>query len=175
MNRRGSLLAYAGVLSAGIAAIAATAALSCSQGEGAGHITGTLNVPNCWTGPFDLSADFLGGVPFRETLQLRIQSGSDYQSFSDGLSILLSDTTRIRPDRYRQPLVVDIPPGVTPSGVPVKAKADPAIVSLSLYLQQSCRTQNNQTASQIPFAGRLRLPTGLRAPVVAAQALATSY
>jgi hypothetical protein len=122
---------------------------SCSQGEGSGKVAGTLNVPNCWTGPFELEADFLAGVPYREGLQLRIQSGSDFQSFSDGMSILLYDINKVRPDpdngfagRYLQPLSVDLPPEVTPPGVPVKAKADPALVSLTLYLQKSCRTQN---------------------------------
>jgi hypothetical protein len=122
---------------------------SCSQGEGTGKVAGTLNVPNCWTGPFELSADFLAAVPYRQGLQLRIQSGSDFQSFSDGMSILLYDITKVRPDpangfagRYRQPLAVDLPPEVTPPGVPVKPKADPALVAAALYLQKSCRTQN---------------------------------
>ena len=122
---------------------------SCSQGEGSGKVAGTLNVPNCWTGPFELNADFLAGVPYREGLQLRIQSGSDFQSFSDGLSILLYDINKVRPDaesgftgRYGQPLKVDLPAEVTPPGVPVPAEADPAFNSLTLYLQKSCRTQN---------------------------------
>ncbi len=147
MNRRSSLLAFAGCALALAGGASVTPA--CSQGEGAGHVAGTLNLPNCWTGPFELSADFLAGVPFREALQLRIQSGSDFQSFSDGMSILLSDINRVRPDpaigfagRYGQPLVVDLPPEVTPPGVPVKAEADPAFVSFALYMQKSCRTQN---------------------------------
>lgn len=122
---------------------------SCSQGEGTGKVAGTLNVPNCWTGPFELDADFLAAVPYRESLQLRIQSGSDFASFSDGMSVLLYDINKVRPDssagfagRYGQALSVDLPPEVTPPGVPVKAKADPAIVSATLYLQKSCRTQN---------------------------------
>lgn len=129
-------------------AIAATLP-SCSQGEGSGKVAGTLNVPNCWTGPFELDADFLAGVPFREGLQLRIQSGSDFESFSDGLSILLYDITKVRPDpgsgfsgRYGQPLKVDLPPSVSPPGVPEKSNPDPALASLALYLQKSCRTQN---------------------------------
>ena len=148
MNRRAPFLAYASCALA-LGAVIATTQSACSQGGGSGRVQGTLNVPNCWTGPFDLNADFLAAVPFRETLQLRIQSGSDYQSFSDGMSILLSDINKVRPDpangfagRYGQPLVVDLPPEVTPPGVPVKADPDPAFVSLALYLQKSCRTQN---------------------------------
>jgi len=132
-----------------VAAAVAMTLPSCSQGEGSGKVAGTLNVPNCWTGPFELDADFLAAVPYREGLQIRIQSGSDFDSFSDGLSILLYDINKVRPapaigfaGRYGQPLAVDLPPEVTPPGVPVKAKADPAFVSETLYLQQSCRTQN---------------------------------
>lgn len=122
---------------------------ACSQGEGEGRITGTLNVPSCWSGAFELSPDFFGAVPYREGLQLRIQSGSDYESFSDGLSILLYDISKIRPDpsrgfpgRYKEPLTVDLPPEVTPPGVPVEANPDPSIVGMTLYLQKTCRTQN---------------------------------
>jgi hypothetical protein len=133
-------------LAAGVVACALPA---CSQGEGEGRITGTLDVPSCWSGGFELSPDFFGAVPYRGGLQLRIQSGSDYQNFSDGLSILLYDIAQIRPDpargfpgRYRQPLAVDLPPAVTPPGVPVEVRPDPALVGMTLYLQRSCRTQN---------------------------------
>ncbi|HVH41597.1 MAG TPA: hypothetical protein VM925_04615 [Labilithrix sp.] len=121
---------------------------ACSQGEGVGRITGTLDVPDCWTGAFDLSPDFLAAVPYREAMTLRVQSGSDFQNFSDGLTILISDRTKIRPDpskgfagRYGQPLRVDLPPEVTPPGTPVEPDADPALVSMALYLQRSCRTK----------------------------------
>ena len=121
---------------------------SCSQGEGEGRISGTLNAPNCWTGGFELSPDFFAAVPYRQGMILRIQSGSDFQNFSDGMTILLYDIEKIRPDpakayagRYRQPLKVDLPPEVTPPGTPVPPDPDPALVSIALYLQRSCRTQ----------------------------------
>lgn len=133
----------------GAVTILAASAPACSQGEGEGRITGTLNVPECWTGNFELSPDFFAAVPYRDGLQLRIQSGSDFQSFSDGLSILLYDIAKVRPDaskgfagRYNQPLEVDLPPEVTPPGTPIEPTANPAPVSMSLYLQRSCRTQN---------------------------------
>jgi hypothetical protein len=131
-----------------VAVTVATTAPACSQGEGAGQIVGTLDVPNCWTGAFDLDPDFLAAVPYREALTLRIQSGSDFQNFSDGLTILINDRTKIRPDairgfagRYGEPIKVDLPPEVTPPGTPVTANPDPALVNMALYLQRSCRTQ----------------------------------
>lgn len=130
-------------------AVVAVTSQGCSQGEGEGRITGTINVPGCWSGPFELSPDFFAGQPFRDSFQIKIQSGSDFQTFSDGLMITLYDTTKVRPDpdngnpgRYGQPLAVSLPPEVTPPGVPVKADPDPAPASLTLYLQRSCRVQN---------------------------------
>ncbi len=130
-------------------ALAVVVSTACSQGEGDGRITGTINVPGCWSGPFELAPDFFAGQPFRESFQIRIQSGSDFQTFSDGLTITLYDTTTVRPDaennqpgRYGQPLAVSLPPEVTPPGVPIKVEPDPAPASLTLYLQRSCRVQN---------------------------------
>lgn len=131
-----------------VSALVATAP-ACSQGEGEGDIFGTLDIPECWTGRFALRPDFLAAVPYRNALTLRIQSGSDFQSFSDGLTILVNDRTKIRPDpssgfggRYGEPLSVDLPPEVTPPGTPIQPRAEPALVNMALYLQRSCRTQN---------------------------------
>jgi hypothetical protein len=130
-------------------AILAAAAPACSQGEGEGRVTGSLNIPECWTGDFELRPDFFAANPYRDGLQLRLQSGSDFESFSDGMSIFVYDTKLIRPDaarsfpgRYGQALDVSLPPEVTPPGVPVEADPNPALVSLTLYLQRTCRTQN---------------------------------
>jgi hypothetical protein len=126
----------------------AAVAPACSQGEGEGRIAGTLNAPNCWTGGFELNPDFFAAVPYRQGMLLRIQRGSDFENFSDGLTILINDITKIRPDasrqfagRYREPLKVDLPPEVTPPGTPVKPDPNPALVNMDLYLQRSCPTQ----------------------------------
>jgi hypothetical protein len=131
------------------AVVLAAVAPSCSLSDGLGDVSGTLNVPACWSGKFDLKPDFFAGVPYKNTLQLRIQSGGDYESFSDGLSILIDDVTQIRPSDdgtkkglYGVPLLVSLAPGVVPPGVPIPAVASPAAVHLALYLQRSCRTQN---------------------------------
>ena len=133
------------------AALAATASAialvpACSLGEGHGTVTGTLDVADCWSGRFDLAPDFFAGIPYRDTLELRIQRGSDFQTFSDGIVILVNDVHAIRPGRgpgrLGEPLSVSLPPEVTPPGVPVPAIADPAMVTFALYLQRSCRTQN---------------------------------
>lgn len=137
-----SLLRHA----ASLAFVAAATLAACSQGEGDGDVIGTLDVPNCWTGSFNLDPDFFAAVPYRNGLLMRIQAGSDFQTFSDGMTILLNDITKVRPGegfagRYGQPLRVALPPEVTPPGTPVEPDPDPALVNMTLYLQRSCRTQ----------------------------------
>jgi hypothetical protein len=132
--------------------VIALAAASCSLGEGTGTVTGSLDVPDCWSGPFDLKPDFFAAVPYRDGLVLRIQKGGDYESFSDGLSILVDDVHVVRGDPTSdgtprqsllgQSLPVSLPPEVTPPGVPIKVVANPPLVHASLYMQRTCRTQN---------------------------------
>jgi hypothetical protein len=131
-----------------LTAFAAAVAPGCSLGEGKGVVSGSLDVPGCWSGAFNLNPDFFAAVPYRKTsLILRIQNGGDYQNFSDGLSILVDDVgavrgTQNRPRLLDQPLRVSLSPEVTPPGIPIVLDPDPARVHATLYLQRSCRTQN---------------------------------
>lgn len=79
----------------------------CSVGQGSGDVKSDhLFAHNCWgtqTGPdtaigdrYDLRPDFFAAVPFRSTLQIRIQRGTDLTEVSDGLSVLIDDVCRIR-------------------------------------------------------------------------------
>jgi len=77
------------------AAIVAVSFSACSIGEGQGSVRGELNVPDCWSGAWDLQPDFFAAVPYRESLQLRIQNGGDFQTFSDGVSILIENVGAI--------------------------------------------------------------------------------
>jgi hypothetical protein len=127
------------------ALVLALSSASCGSGGGRGRVTGVLDAPDCWSGKFDLQPDFFAGVPYRQSLTLRIQRGSDSETFSDGVSILIDDTSKIRPGttagEYGKPLQVDIPASVTPPGVPLAANANPAPAHFVLYLQKSCQTQ----------------------------------
>ncbi len=135
---------------------------ACTQGEGQGAIDGTLDVPQCWTGPFSLNPDFFAAVPYRNTLTVRLQSGSDFESFADGVQIQMYDTTLLHPDlsrgfagRLDQAIAVRLPPEVTPPGVPIVPDAEPLLVSMFLYLQRSCQTLN----SALYAVKQVRLPT----------------
>lgn len=120
---------------------------SCAATDGEGSVRGTLDIENCWTGPFDLSPDFFGAMAYQESLQVRLQQGSDFQTYADGVAFSVRNINRIRPTasssgRYGEALAVGLPPGVAPPGTPVVATATPAEVSMTVYLQRTCRTRN---------------------------------
>jgi hypothetical protein len=140
-----------------VGAIAAWLAPACSLGAGTGTCSGTLDVVDCWAGQFDLNPDFFAAVPTSNTnidaLQLRIQHGADNQTFADGLIISVDDVGEVRgdpesngtprPSLLGMPLVVALPAGVSPPGVPLTARSQQAIVHAQLYLNATCRTQND--------------------------------
>jgi hypothetical protein len=139
----------------------------CSVAEGSGSVSGVLDVTDCWSGAFNLQPNFFAAIPSAtggvesgvneaespsDALQLRIQNGGDFESFSDGLAILIDDAGEVRGDPLpggqprasllNQNLVVSLPVGINVSGVPITAVANPGIVHATLYLQKTCRTQN---------------------------------
>lgn len=137
-----------------VALSAAVVAPACSLGSGTGSCSGTLDVPDCWEGPYDLHPDFFAAVPSSDgAMQIRIQHGGDNETFSDGLMILVDDVGEVRgdptssgasrPSLLGKSLVVTLPAGVTPPGVPVTPMAIPSIVHAALYLDATCRTQND--------------------------------
>lgn len=125
-----------------VVSLAVIFAPACSLGQGVGCISGTLDVQDCWSGPFDLHPDFFAAVPSNSAaLQIRIQHGIDFATFSDGLLILVDDVGLVRGSSLGQPLIVGLPPAVTPPGVPVMAVANPPLVHATLYLERTCPTQ----------------------------------
>jgi hypothetical protein len=128
-----------------VAALLLVATSGCAfVGQGEGEVSSAqLSVPECWTGPFDLSPDFFASVPFRETQQIRVQRGSDIQEVSDGVAILVNDTPKIRDGLLGQDVKVGLPPKLLNEIAPGVATAQvPPDVSLALYLQFSCHNQN---------------------------------
>ncbi len=112
---------------------------SCSLGTGTGTVTGTLDVTECWSGGFNLQPDFFAAVPYRSQVLFRIQSGGDYEAFSDGITVLVDDVSTIRANFLGKPLEVALPPAVVAPGVPVVADPNPPLVHFALYLQRACR------------------------------------
>lgn len=131
-----------------LAAIGACALLSigCSLGQGEGEVhSDKLVAHECWDREYDLLPDFFAAIPYRDTLQIRIQRGNDLQEVSDGLAILIDDTKKIRKEKLGVKLDVSLPRGVQPPGSPIPAP-DPdspeQLVHMAFYLQQSCHNQN---------------------------------
>ena len=131
----------------GIATLIA-ASPACSLGEGTGEVfSENLFAVNCWNDRYDMGPDFFAAEPFRDTMQIRVQHGSDLKEVSDGFVILVNDVEQIRTEMLGQAIPVSLPPGVAPPGVPVgqqcggEACPDPT-VHVALYLLQSCHNQN---------------------------------
>ena len=127
---RGAVL---GVLLASLAA--------CTTPEGQGTTRGSIDALPCWQGAFDLEPDFFGTQPYKSSVMFRIQRSSDNANFSDGLALVVEDIEKVK-SSLGVPLLVTLPPEVTPAGVPIKPEADPGNVHLSLYLLRTCKTQN---------------------------------
>jgi hypothetical protein len=120
----------------------ASALQACSLGEGEGEVSSDwLTVANCWRGPFQLNPDFFAAVPYRRTLDIRVQHGGDTEEVSDGIFVLVDDIDAVRA-QLGQPLRVAQPPSIVPPGQPIVPDPNPAIVHLTLYLQRSCHAQN---------------------------------
>jgi len=121
---------------------------ACSLGEGEGEVSSDfLYAVSCWKDRYDMGPDFFAAEPFRNTMQIRVQHGSDLKEVSDGLVILVNDVSSIRENHRGQAIPVSLPPGVAPPGVPVgeqcggEACPDPT-VHVALYLLASCHNQN---------------------------------
>lgn len=118
----------------------------CSLGQGEGDVkSDALFVQDCWYGEYDLQPDFFAADPYRESVNMRVQRGTDIQEVSDGLAVLVQDVGWIRDELLDQPLEVTLSPGVLPPGgtfPPPPPEGQPAI-HMALYLQRSCHNQNS--------------------------------
>jgi hypothetical protein len=152
-----------------IALVAVLLAPACSLGQGNGSVCGWLDVPNCWAGGFRLSPDFYAAIPTNSSaLEIRVQNGIDYETYSDGLLIVVDDAGAVRGDPtpsgmtraglLGQALPVSLPAGVTAPGVPIQANPNPALIHATVYLNRTCRTQNvalYATTCAVPSGGQV--------------------
>jgi hypothetical protein len=138
-----------------VVALALSSGVGCTVGDGDGEVLtkpdGRLYLNGCWNGPFDLKPDFFAANPYRdESLMIRVQRGDNNEEASDGLNVTVSDLKAVK---LGEPIPVGLPNGVAPPGQPLTGKP-PTLVSLSLYLHQTCHEQNSATYSvsgQITF------------------------
>lgn len=123
----------------------------CSLGQGEGVVRSeSLYAADCWLhNSYDLQPDFFAAVPYRQTLQIRVQRGSDLQEVSDGFAVQVDDVDLIR-SQLGKPVCLSLPAGVVaPGSLPIRP--DPLVdavcggqypVHAALYLQSSCHNQN---------------------------------
>jgi hypothetical protein len=122
---------------------------ACGTGEGEGWVrSDRLYAGGCWNGPFDLKPTFFAANSFRgESLLIRVQRGDNVQEVSDGVLLLVSDLPALRGESGEAPLLgsdipLGLPPGVQPPGALPDPSAVPPLVSLALYLHDTCHVQN---------------------------------
>lgn len=131
LRRSGALLLLLGVVSAG-----------CSTAEGEGEVhSDRLFIEGCWNGSYDLKPSFFAANPYRDTMLIRIQRGEDIEELSDGLVVMVNNVDGIRQGLLGTSIPVGLPSGVQPVGTPIRQLEEP-LVSLSLYLHQTCHEQN---------------------------------
>lgn len=132
------------LLSAGLALLVGS---GCTVGDGEGYVTtDRLYLKGCWNGPFDLKPDFFAANPYREeSLLIRVQRGDNNQEASDGLTVIVNDLKAVQA-QLGQPIPVGLPSGVTPPGQVPSGEPSP-LVTLALYLHQTCHEQNSATYS----------------------------
>lgn len=134
------------MLTVGLAALViATSTNGCTVGSGTGSVSGDLFVAECWGGSYDLKPDFFAATPNTDdSLIIRIQRGSNYVNFSDGVSILVTAVSTIRAaidndggTPQPQTFPISLPPSVLAPGTPLIQPTPPG-AQFTLILQQSC-------------------------------------
>lgn len=120
------------------------ASVGCSVGQGEGDVySPLLFVDDCFQGEFDLLPTFFGANPFDDTLTIRVQRGERDILVSDGITILVYDVATVRRSALDIALPLGMPVGVSPVGFPLRSVPDHPAATLTLYLNNSCRTQNS--------------------------------
>lgn len=99
-------------------------ACGCSLGSGEGELDGTLMIPGCeHDGAYSMDPDFFVADPLEDGIEIRVQRGSDWEVYSDGLSIYIEDAAALRDERLEQPIDLML---------------EPDVANLTLYLNATC-------------------------------------
>lgn len=114
----------------------------CSIGEGEGSVTSDrLYAPLCWNAAYDLKPDFFGASPFADQMTLRVQHGEKEVEVSDGVTFVIANVAEARAALGTE-INIALPAGVRPPHLPEVTVTDPPLVTMALYLHDSCHQQN---------------------------------
>jgi hypothetical protein len=98
----------------------------CSIGEGTGQIGGPVMATDCEIDEpmYELYPSFFTAQVTGDQLNLRVQRGSDFESYADGLIIHVRDVNEVKQSRI---------------GLPIRIEDDyRALVQVIFYLNESC-------------------------------------
>ncbi len=124
---------------------------ACSVGHGEGEISGTVSIPGCRTGAYELGPTVFFGEAVQQLLQIRVQRGSDLEVRSDGLAVLVADATTLKREHLNQDLEVG---------------GSDSLVKISLYLNESCPPGRDKTPVVLPAASGMIRFESIYAPQV---------
>lgn len=125
------------------AALCACAIAACSVGQGDGEIGGTVSIPDCdLDGEYQLEPDFFVAQALDDAVELRVQRGSDWEIYSDGMIIFVHDVARVRNEQLG--LALPIGPDET---------TGEAQVEITFFLNETCRLELRREDSLVALQG----------------------
>ncbi len=102
-------------------------AAGCAKGSGEGNAIGQVWAPECGLNgePFDLNPNFFAMQPSGsvEIIDIVVQRGSDFQSFSDGIAVFIRD-----PEMLKETML----------GTEIDFKPLASPVEMTIYLNATC-------------------------------------
>lgn len=107
---------------------------ACSLGAGEGAVSGLVSAPPCELEGSSYSLDptfFAAGEAAEGALEIRVQRGSDLESFSDGIALLVLDPEDIQRNRLGE-------------AIPIRPVFDNP-VRMSFYLNETCAIGRDET------------------------------
>jgi hypothetical protein len=105
---------------------------ACSVGHGKGQLEGTLEIEGCRrAGPYALVPNAFFAQAEEELLKIRVQRGGDIEVYSDGVALLVEDSSQLKREYLN-------------AALPLGTDAEPR-VSVTAYFNDSCPPGRDKT------------------------------
>lgn len=132
---------------------------ACSVGSGEGEITGVLEDPICGlSGEYSLDPDFFASNAFEGALEIRVQTGGDFELFEDGIAIVITDVAEVHAQR----------------GEPIELDGErDSLVTMTFFANDSCPVNEDDIpVHYIAVEGRIEF-SSVYAPDISSDQLLT--